>query len=97
VIGKLSAQRWAVDFRDFLDEIDGQGEPGLAIHVICDNLSAHRAPVVQKWLLGLPPGAALHADLLLLRSARSSGGSPNCSGAAWTAACSDHWTNSPPR
>jgi transposase len=54
VIGKLSAQHRAVDFRDFLDEIDRQTEPGLAIHVICDNLSAHKAPVVQKWLLAHP-------------------------------------------
>jgi transposase len=51
VIGKLSAQHRAVDFRDFLDEIDRQTEPGLAIHVICDNLSAHKAPAVHKWLL----------------------------------------------
>ncbi len=29
VIGKLSAQHRAVDFRDFLDEIDRQTEPGL--------------------------------------------------------------------
>ena len=36
VIGKLSAQHRAVDFRDFLDQIDRQAEPGLAIHVICD-------------------------------------------------------------
>jgi len=54
VIGKLSAQHRAVDFRDFLDEIDRQVEPGLDIHVICDNLSAHKAPVVQKWLLAHP-------------------------------------------
>ena len=36
VIGKLSAQHRAIDFRDFLDQIDRQTEPGLAIHVICD-------------------------------------------------------------
>lgn len=50
VIGKLSAQHRAIDFRDFLDEIDRQTEAGLAVHVICDNLSAHKAPVVQRWL-----------------------------------------------
>ena len=33
---------------------DRQTEPGLAIHVICDNLSAHKAPVVHKWLLAHP-------------------------------------------
>src|SRR6266705_2775745 len=54
VIGHLSAQHRAIDFRDFLDEIDRQTEPGLAIHVICDNLSAHKAPVVHKWLLAHP-------------------------------------------
>jgi len=54
VIGKLSAQHRAIDFRDFLDEIDRQTDPGLAIHVICDNLSAHKAPVVHKWLLAHP-------------------------------------------
>ncbi|HLX51610.1 MAG TPA: IS630 family transposase [Streptosporangiaceae bacterium] len=36
VIGKLSAQHRAIDFRDFLDDIDRQAEAGLAIHVICD-------------------------------------------------------------
>jgi transposase len=54
VIGKLSAQHRAVDFRDFLDEIDRQTDPGLEIHVICDNLSAHKAPVIQRWLLAHP-------------------------------------------
>src|SRR6266516_728323 len=54
VIGKLSAQHRAVDFRDFLDEIDRQADPGLEVHVICDNLSAHKAPVVQRWLLAHP-------------------------------------------
>jgi chromosomal replication initiation ATPase DnaA len=32
-IPKLSAQYRAVDFRDFLDQIDRQTEPGLAVHV----------------------------------------------------------------
>ena len=54
VIGKLSAQHRAVDFRDFLDEIDRQARAGLDVHVICDNLSAHKAPVVQRWLLAHP-------------------------------------------
>ena len=56
VIGKLSAQHRAVYFRDFLGEIDRQAEPGLAVHVICDNLSAHKAPAVHRWLLAHPRG-----------------------------------------
>ena len=51
MIGKLPAWHRAIDFRDFLDDIDRQAETGLAIHVICGNLSAHKAPVVHKWLL----------------------------------------------
>jgi transposase len=54
VIGKLPAQHRAVDFRDFLDEIDRQAGPGLEVHVTCGNLSAHKAPVVHKWLLAHP-------------------------------------------
>ncbi|MEF9886655.1 IS630 family transposase [Streptomyces sp. P9-A4] len=54
VITKLSAQHRAVDFRDFLDEIDRQADNHLAVHVIRDNLSAHKAPVVHKWLLAHP-------------------------------------------
>jgi transposase len=54
VIGKLSAQHRAVDFCDFLDEIDRQAGPSLAVHVICDNLSAHKSPVVHRWLLACP-------------------------------------------
>jgi transposase len=54
VISKLPAQHRAVDFRDFLDQIDRQTGPGLAVHVICDNLSTHKAPVVHRWLLAHP-------------------------------------------
>jgi transposase/transcriptional regulator with XRE-family HTH domain len=54
VIGKLSAQHRAVDFRDFLDQIDRQVDPALTVHVICDNLSTHKAPVVHRWLLAHP-------------------------------------------
>jgi transposase len=43
-----------VDFRDFLDQIDRHVEPGLEVHVICDNLSAHKAPAVHRWLLAHP-------------------------------------------
>jgi hypothetical protein len=33
VIGKLSAQHRAVDFRDFLDQIDRQTDTSLAVHL----------------------------------------------------------------
>ncbi len=67
VIGKLSARHRAVDFRDFLDQIDRQADPGLAVHMISDNLSAHKAPVAPPLAAG-PPALrpAPHLGLLLL-------------------------------
>jgi transposase len=97
VIGKLSAQHRAVDFRDFLDQIDRQTGPGLAIHVICDNLSTHKAPVVQRWLLAHPGSCCTSRPPTPRGSTRSSDGWPNCSGAASNAECSAPWKSSPMR
>jgi transposase len=44
----------AQDFVAFLREIEASVEPGLEVHVVLDNLSAHRAPVVHRWLLRHP-------------------------------------------
>jgi transposase len=71
-IGHVSAQQRAVDFRDFLDQIDRQTDPGLAIHVICDNLSAHKAPAAHKWLLARPASSCTS----LRRTPRGSARSP---------------------
>jgi hypothetical protein len=38
----------------FLREIESTVDRGLDIHVVLDNLSAHRAPPVQRWLLRHP-------------------------------------------
>ena len=38
----------------FLRDIDASVEPALEIHVVLDNLSAHKAPVVHRWLLRHP-------------------------------------------
>ena len=54
VIARCKPQHRAQDFVAFLREIDGSVEPGLDIHVVLDNLSAHRAPPVQRWLLRHP-------------------------------------------
>ena len=54
VIARCKPQHRAQDFVAFLREIEGSVEPGLDIHVVLDNLSAHRAPPVQRWLLRHP-------------------------------------------
>jgi transposase len=51
VLTKTKQQHRAKDFVDFLREIDQSVAPDLEVHVILDNLSSHKAPVVQRWLV----------------------------------------------
>ena len=50
VITKMTDQHRAVEFRSFLNLIDNSVPDGLAVHVICDNASTHKAPEIQRWL-----------------------------------------------
>ena len=59
VLASCKKQHRAKDFTAFLAEIDKSVEPGLEVHVILDNLSAHKAPPVHRWLL-LHPRFVLH-------------------------------------
>src|SRR5688572_11413671 len=54
MIARCKRQHRAEDFTAFLDEVDRGVEPGLTIHVVLHNLSAHKAPTVQRWLLRHP-------------------------------------------
>ena len=50
VITTMTDQHRAVEFRAFLNLIDHSVPDGLAVHVICDNASTHKAPEIQRWL-----------------------------------------------
>ncbi len=54
VIARCKQQHRAQDFVLFLNELDDSVEPGLDVHVVLDNLSAHKAPAVHRWLLRHP-------------------------------------------
>ena len=54
VIARCKAQHRAQDFVAFLRDVEASVEPDLDIHVVLDNLSAHRAPPVQRWLVRHP-------------------------------------------
>ena len=54
VIAQQKKQHRAVDFVAFLRVLDAQVAPDLEVHVILDNLSAHKAPVVKRWLARHP-------------------------------------------
>jgi transposase len=53
-IARCKQQHRAKDFLVFLREVEEHVEPGLQIHVVLDNLSAHKTPAVRQWLLRHP-------------------------------------------
>jgi transposase/transposase-like protein len=54
VLARCTTQHRAQDFVAFLREIDASVEAPLDLHVVLDNLSAHKAPAVQRWLVRHP-------------------------------------------
>lgn len=54
VLARCKSRHRAADFVGFLREIAASVAPAPEVHVVLDNLSAHRAPVVHRWLLRHP-------------------------------------------
>lgn len=50
VQGKTAARHTSREFVDFLGEVVGGCEPAQEIHIICDNLSAHKTKLVEAFL-----------------------------------------------
>jgi hypothetical protein len=58
VHGKTAARHTSEEFVDFLGQVVGLCKPRQEIHIVVDNLSAHKTAKVQEFLLGMtaPPG-----------------------------------------
>lgn len=54
VLGACYPRHRAVEFRKFLDRIDGTVPPDLDIHLILDNASTHKTPLIKRWLAKRP-------------------------------------------
>jgi transposase len=54
VIARCTRRHRAADLVAFLRDLDASVEPELDVHVVLDNLSAHKAPPVHRWLLRHP-------------------------------------------
>jgi transposase len=50
VLTQMTDQHRAVEFRTFLNLINRSVPDELAVHVICDNASTHKAPEIVRWL-----------------------------------------------
>jgi transposase len=54
VIGETRRRHRSTDFRRFLDRIDASVPPELDIHLILDNYSTHKTPLIWAWLAKRP-------------------------------------------
>jgi len=54
VLGKLSDRHRAEEFREFLDQIDEAVPAELDVHLVLDNASSHKTPMIQRWLVAHP-------------------------------------------
>ncbi len=59
VIGECHRRHRAVEFRSFLDRIETAVPPDLDVHVILDNVSTHKTPLIHRWL-AMHPRYQLH-------------------------------------
>ena len=54
VIAEMTPRHRSEEFRRFLTLIDQSVPAGLDIHVVCDNQSTHKTPMIQRWLVRHP-------------------------------------------
>jgi transposase len=51
VIGETHRRHRAIEFRSFLDRVDGQVPVDLDVHLVLDNYGTHKTPLIRRWLL----------------------------------------------
>jgi transposase len=54
VIGQLHRRHRAVEFRKFLEHLDGEVPTDLDLHLILDNYATHKTLSIQRWLVRHP-------------------------------------------
>jgi len=54
VIGQLHSRHRAVEFKKFLQTLDREVPRNLDVHLVLDNASTHKTPVIKRWLLAHP-------------------------------------------
>ncbi|MGO9971342.1 MAG: IS630 family transposase [Solirubrobacteraceae bacterium] len=54
VIGSLHSRHRAIEFKKFLQTIDRQVPADLEVHLILDNYSTHKTPMIKRWIVAHP-------------------------------------------
>ena len=65
VLGKTAARHTSQEFVEFLTEVVERA-PAREVHIILDNLSAHKSQVVRDFLATHPNVFPLHADVFVV-------------------------------
>jgi transposase/transcriptional regulator with XRE-family HTH domain len=54
VIGEVHQRHRSREFRHFLDTVDRATPPAFELHIILDNSSIHKTPLIHRWLVRHP-------------------------------------------
>jgi transposase len=54
VIGQLHSRHRAIEFKKFLQTLDREVPADLHVHLVLDNASTHKTPVIKRWLQAHP-------------------------------------------
>jgi len=54
VLGQIHRRHRSLEFRKFLDQIDASVPAELDVHLIIDNYSTHKTPLIHRWLAKRP-------------------------------------------
>src|SRR5450755_3376807 len=54
VIGRLHSKHRAIEFKKFLQTIDREVPADLDVHLVLDNASTHKTPMIKRWLQAHP-------------------------------------------
>src|SRR5437667_3791719 len=54
IIGELHRRHRSTEFRKFLDHIDAEVPAGLDVHLVLNNYTTHKTPLIHRWLLRHP-------------------------------------------
>src|SRR5262249_11419984 len=72
VIGEVHRRHRSTEFRRLLDRIDAEVPGDMDVHLVLDNYTTHKTPLIRRWLLRHPLPCARHADIFGPGSTRSS-------------------------
>ena len=83
ILGEFHQRHRAREFRTFLDTIDDAVPETLAVHLVVDNASTHKTPLIHRWLARHPrfhvhftPTGSSWINLVLVRRADGEADSP---------------------